>query len=55
MLNDPLYKALTILRTDALERNMRDLAVVYGWALMQRGEQIVMAGLKGPAQTNGEL
>lgn len=53
MLKDPLYRALTVLRADALERDMRDLAIVYGWALMQRGEQIVMAGLK-PPESNGD-
>jgi len=54
MLKDPLYRALTILRIDALERGMRDLAIVYGWALMQRGEEIVMNGLKPRAVTNGD-
>lgn len=54
MLKDPLYRSLTLLRIDALERNLRDLAIVYGWALMRRGEEIVMAGLKGPGVTNGE-
>jgi len=45
MLNDPFYKSLKALRDDAVERGLLDLATMYGWALMRRGEQIVLDGI----------
>ena len=39
--DDPEYRRLTALRNDALARGMDDLSVMYGWALMNLGLEII--------------
>ncbi len=39
--NDPFYRSLMQLRTDAIERGLNDLAIVYGWTLLRYGEEII--------------
>lgn len=39
-------RSLMTLRYDALEREMTDLAIVYGWASMRLGAEMLAAGDK---------
>jgi hypothetical protein len=45
--DDPIYSTLLALRKDAIERDMRDLALVYGWSAVERGD-ILMRERFGP-------
>lgn len=36
-----LQRSLKILRNDAIERRLGDLAIVYGWSEIRLGEQIL--------------
>ena len=39
--SDPLYRALAVLRQDALERGLTELAIVYGWSMMRISNEII--------------
>lgn len=41
-----IRRSMMILRYDALENGMTDLAVVYGWASMRLGSEMLAAGDK---------
>lgn len=43
---NPIYRSLMALRVDAMDREMLDLAIVYGWSLMRIGEQHVQEAMK---------
>jgi hypothetical protein len=39
--SDPLYRALAVLRQDALERSLIELAIVYGWSMVRLSNEII--------------
>lgn len=39
-------RTLMLLRYDALERGMADLAIVYGWSAMRIGTEMLQTGAK---------
>lgn len=43
--NDPLYKSLLKLRQSAIDMNMNDLAICYGWSIIRIQEYYVMEQL----------
>jgi hypothetical protein len=42
------YLSMLKLRADAIERGMLDLAIVYGWAAMRLGAELIHAGTPLP-------
>ncbi len=45
-----MRKSFDLLRKDALERGMDDLAIVYGWSLMRMGQEQLDAYMQAVRQ-----
>jgi hypothetical protein len=44
--DDPFRRAMVAMQKDAKERGMLDLAVVYGWSAIRRGQEIIDEQMK---------
>jgi hypothetical protein len=43
----PAYATMERLREDAVERGLRDLAIVYGWSAIRIGQEAVAEAMRG--------
>jgi hypothetical protein len=41
ILEDPEYKRLIALRQDAIDRDLTDLALAYGWSAIDRADTLI--------------